>query len=250
MDGSLLNQTNMLEISIIVPCYNEEKTILLLLNAILDQTYPIEQMEVVIADGLSSDNTRANINGFQAAHPVLVIRVVDNPERSIPSGLNKAIRAAKGELIIRLDAHSIPAPDYVERCQSALRLGLGDSVGGVWDIRPLDQSWQSRAIALAASHPLGVGDAHYRYSSTAQVVDTVPFGAFHRSWVDRIGYFDETLLTNEDYEFNVRLRKAGGRIWLDPSIRSVYFARSNLTELANQYWRYGLLENADAAQQP
>jgi GT2 family glycosyltransferase len=84
-----------------------------------------------------------------------------------------------------------------------------------------------------------VGDAHYRYTTTAQVVDTVPFGAFHRSLVERIGYFDEHLLTNEDYEFNVRLRKAGGKIWLDPAIRSIYFARANLVELARQYWRYG-----------
>jgi len=226
-------------VSVIVPCYNEQNTILLLLEAIYAQTYPRPQMEVVIADGLSKDQTRWQIADFQAGHPDLTIQIVDNPNRTIPSGLNRAIQAAQGEMIVRLDAHSVPQPDYVARCVTALEQGFGDSVGGVWEIHPRGSGWQACAIALAAAHPFGVGDAHYRYTTPAQVVDTVPFGAFHRSLVERIGYFDEHLLTNEDYEFNVRLRKAGGKIWLDPAIRSIYFARANLVELARQYWRYG-----------
>jgi glycosyltransferase involved in cell wall biosynthesis len=226
-------------VSVIVPCYNEQNTILLLLEAVYTQTYPRPQMEVVIADGLSKDQTRLQIADFQSHHPDLTVRIVDNPNRTIPSGLNQAIQAAQGEMIVRLDAHSVPQPDYVARCVTALDQGLGDSVGGVWEIRPRGSGWQAHAIALAAAHPFGVGDAHYRYTSTAQVVDTVPFGSFKRSLVERIGYFDENLLTNEDYEFNVRLRQSGGTIWLDPAIRSIYFARASLVELARQYWRYG-----------
>ncbi len=226
-------------VSVIVPCYNEQDTILLLMEAIYAQAFPRDHIEVVIADGLSSDQTRQQIKEFQASHMDLNVQIVDNPNRTIPSGLNQAIRSAKGEIIVRLDAHSVPQPDYVSRCVEALEQKLGDSVGGVWEIRPRDESWQARGIALAAAHPMGVGDAHYRFTSTAQLVDTVPFGSFKRELVERIGYFDENLLTNEDYEFNVRLRRSGGKIWLDPSIRSVYFARASLPELARQYWRYG-----------
>jgi succinoglycan biosynthesis protein ExoA len=226
-------------VSVIVPCYNEQNTILLLLEAVYAQTFPRSQLEVVIADGLSKDKTRQQIADFQTNHADLAVQIVDNPKRTIPSGLNQAIRAAQGELIVRLDAHSVPQPDYVARCVTALEQKLGDSVGGVWEIRPRGEGWQACGIALAAAHPFGVGDAHYRYTSTAQLVDTVPFGAFHRSLVERVGYFDEELLTNEDYEFNVRIRQSGGKIWLDPAIRSVYFARASLAELARQYWRYG-----------
>lgn len=226
-------------VSIIVPCYNEQDTIHLLLEAIHGQTYPRRELEVVIADGLSSDRTRERIAEFQRQRPDLLVRVVDNPDRSIPAGLNRAIDAARGEFIVRLDAHCIPRPDYVERCVAALEQGKGENVGGVWDIRPSGTGWQARSIAVAAAHPMGVGDARYRYTDAPQQVDTVPFGAFRRSLVETIGRYDERLLTNEDYEFNVRVRRHGGVIWLDPAIRSVYFARANFGALLRQYLRYG-----------
>jgi len=227
------------KVSIIVPCFNEQSTIRLLLVALREQTFPRAEMEVVIADGMSTDGTRDEITKFQADFPDLSIRVVDNPLRNIPSGLNRAIEASRGGIIVRSDAHSKPYPDYVANSVKALEDGHGDNVGGVWEIQPGADTWIAKSIAVAAAHPLGVGDAMYRYAKQAAEVDTVPFGAFKRELVEQIGRFDETLLTNEDYEFNTRLRKANGRIWLDPSIRSVYFARSTLQELARQYWRYG-----------
>ena len=229
-----------LRVSIIVPCYNEQATIRQLLEAIYHQTYSRAEMEVVIADGLSEDATKDEIDPFQKEFLDLVVRVVDNPASSIPSAINCAIQASRGETIIRMDAHSRPYPNYVERCLSALDAGLGENVGGVWDIKPGNKSWIAKSIAVAAAHPLGVGGAGYRIGAQASVVDTVPFGAFRRTLINKIGLFDETLRgANEDYEFNVRIYKAGGRVWLDPGIVTVYYARSTLRELARQYGRYG-----------
>jgi succinoglycan biosynthesis protein ExoA len=226
-------------ISIIIPCYNEQATIRQLLEAIYQQTYPRAETEVVIADGHSEDATRDEIRSFQNEHSDLIVRIEDNDARTIPSAVNRAILAAYGEIIIRMDAHSQPHSNYVERCVEALNAGLGDNVGGVWEIKPGGNSWIAKSIAVAASHPLGVGDARYRIGTQAAIVDTVPFGAFRRSLIEKIGLFDETLLSNEDYEFNTRIRQAGGRVWLDPEIVTIYFARSTLRELARQYWRYG-----------
>lgn len=227
------------EISVIVPCYNEQATIALLLQALYDQTCSRETLEVVIADGLSSDGTRQAIAGFQRTHHDLQIRVIDNPRRIIPAGLNLALQAARGEFVVRLDAHSIPQADYLERSVRALKEGRGSNVGGRWEIQPGSDGWVGRSIAAAAAHPLGAGDARYRYGTQAGAVDTVPFGAFRRDLVERIGFYDETLPTNEDYEFNVRIRQAGGTIWFDPQIRSAYFARPTFGALVRQYWRYG-----------
>lgn len=226
-------------VSIIVPCYNEQATIRLLLTSIYSQTYPRESMEVIIADGRSTDQTLNEIAAFQRDHPELQVAVVDNPKRIIPAGLNRAIQSARGDFIVRLDGHSVPNPDYVTRCVQALQERHGDNVGGVWEIKPRNQTWQARSVAVAASHRLGVGDAHYRVGKRPQKVDTVPFGAFSRTIIDRIGPFDESLLTNEDYEFNARLRQAGGVVWLDPEIRTVYFPPDSILALARQYWRYG-----------
>ena len=227
------------KVSILVPCYNEQATIRLLLDALRNQTFPRAEMEVIISDGMSTDKTRDVIAAFQKDHPDLSLRVVDNTSRTIPAAVNRAIESSRGTILVRLDAHSKPYPDYVMSCVNALEQGRGDNVGGVWEIQPGIDTWIANSIAVAAAHPLGVGDALYRHAKEAAVVDTVPFGSFKRELIDRIGFFDETLLTNEDYEFNTRIRRAGGRIWLDPSIRSIYFARSTLVELARQYWRYG-----------
>jgi glycosyltransferase involved in cell wall biosynthesis len=227
------------KVSIIVPCFNEQSTIRLLLEALCEQTYPRARMEVIVADGLSTDGTRAAIAAFQEDVPDLNVRMVDNPHRYIPSALNRAIEVARGEIIVRMDGHSKPYPDYVANCIAAHQAGHGDNIGGVWEIHPGAATWMAESIAVAAAHPLGVGDALYRHAKHTAEVDTVPFGSFRRTLIDQVGLFDESLLTNEDYEFNARIRKWGGKIWLDPSIRSIYFARSTLRELIRQYWRYG-----------
>ncbi len=227
------------KVSIIIPCYNEQSTIRLLLEALREQTFPRAGMEVIISDGMSTDGTRGEIETFKKDFADLDVRIVDNAHQTIPSAVNRAIEFSHSPIILRLDAHSKPYPDYVQNCVNALEAKRGDNVGGVWEIRPGAKTWIAESIAVAAAHPLGVGDALYRHAKQAAEVDTVPFGSFRRELIERVGLFDETLLTNEDYEFNARVRKAGGRIWLDPSIRSIYFARKTLLELMRQYWRYG-----------
>jgi glycosyltransferase involved in cell wall biosynthesis len=211
----------------------------LLLEALRSQSHPVQEIEILIADGMSDDRTRDEIGAFVQENPSMKVSIIDNPARNIPAALNRALKAASGEFIVRLDAHAVPAQDYVARCLQALRAGKGENVGGVWEIVPGGPGKLASAIAAAAAHPLAVGDARYRHASQPAYVETVPFGAFRRSLVDKIGPFDETLLTNEDYEFNARILAAGGRIWLDPSIRSRYYARATLGALAGQYRRYG-----------
>jgi glycosyltransferase involved in cell wall biosynthesis len=226
-------------VTIIVPCRNESGTIELLLKAILNQTFPIKQIKAVIADGISTDGTRDIIHAFAEKHPELAIELIENPERIIPAALNRAIEHSNGDVIVRLDAHSIPSTHYVETCVATLEETGAANAGGQWAIRPQTNKWMARAIAVAASHPLGAGDARYRVGGEAGPVDTVPFGAFRREWIERIGKFNRNLLTNEDYEYNFRIRQAGGLVWYDPAIKSVYIARGTLIALAKQYARYG-----------
>ena len=224
-------------VSVIVPCLNERATIGGLLSALRIQTY--RGFDVVVADGMSRDGTRSFLEDHAREHPDLPLRVVENTVRSIPSGLNAAVREASGEILIRLDAHSKPADDYVERCLAVLEETHAANAGGQWVIQPGADSWIARGIAAAVADLLGAGDARYRVGGAAGPVDTVPFGAFRREWLERVGGFDETLETNEDYELNWRIRQAGGLVWFDPRIRCVYYARSRLRDLARQYWRYG-----------
>lgn len=227
-------------VSVIIPCFNEEGTIEELLGAILSQTFPVEQLEVIISDGLSTDRTREKIAAFQAAHPELNVLVVDNHKRTIPAALNQAIAQSHGEIITRMDAHAAPAADYIEKSLAALLAGYGDNVGGVINIKPGKDDWIGYAIAVATSHPLGVGDARYRWAKTAGEADTVAFGTYRRSLIDKIGGYDESLRINEDYEFNTRIRRAGGKIWVDPAIKVDYYSRPDLRSLARQYFSYGL----------
>ena len=227
------------QVSVIVPCLNEVATIGQLLEAVHSQSWPSDQSEVIVIDGQSEDGTRELVMEFAHLHSDMALRIVDNPARTIPHALNLGIGEATGKFIIRLDAHSVPASDYIERCVAALERTAAANVGGVWDIQPSADTWIARAIAAAAAHPLGAGGARYRIGGPEGPVDTAPFGAFDPEWLERIGPFNENLLTNEDYEYNLRLRQAGGVIWFDPSIQSTYFARGTLRELARQYLRYG-----------
>src|SRR5262249_48002657 len=153
-----------------------------------EQTFLRTDMEIIISDGMSTDRTREAITAFQNDFPDLVVQVVDNPLRSIPSAMNRAIESARGEIIVRLDAHSKPYPDYIEHCVRDLEACRGSNVGGVWEIQPGANTWIAKSIVVAAAHPLGVGDALYRHAKQAAEVDTVPFGSFKRTLIDQVGF--------------------------------------------------------------
>src|SRR3990172_13117256 len=197
------------QVSIVIPCRNEVASIRVALDGLLVQTIAAASIEVIVSDGMSSDGTRAIVEAFRLEHPGLALSLIDNLNRTIPSGLNQAIAASQGQVIVRLDAHTVPAPDYIERCLAVLHETNAANVGGRWEILPSRSGPVGRAIAEAGSHPLGAGDARYRTGGRAGPVETVPFGAFPRAWLERVGGYDETLLTHEGYELKLRLRVAG-----------------------------------------
>lgn len=230
-----------LYVSVVMPCFNEERFIGKVLQNLAGQ-YNSEQYEIIVVDGMSVDGTREVVSQFATAHPETRVRLVDNPARNIPTALNTGIRQARGDVIVRMDAHSVPSLNYVCRCVELLSASEASVVGMPWRIRPGADTATARAIALAVAHPFGIGDAKYRMAelSTAQYVDTVPFGAFRKALWEELGGFNEELLANEDYDFYYRARRAGGRVLLDTSAHCLYFARVSLTDLARQYFRYGV----------
>ena len=229
-------------VSVVVPCYNEERHIGQVLAGLAGQ-WEAGDYEVVVVDGMSEDGTRAEIERFRRAHARPEVRVVDNPARNIPAAVNIGIGAARGEIVVRMDAHSVPSENYVRRCVEVLRAGAADIVGMPWRIRPGAETVTARAVAAAVAHPFGIGDAKYRLSESGRAeqhaVDTVPFGAFRKELWRELGGYNENLLANEDYDFNYRARQSGRRVVLDTSACSDYFARPTLRALAAQYFRYG-----------
>lgn len=226
-------------VSIVIPCYNEERYIGVVLENLQSQ-YPIERFEIVVVDGMSEDGTRRIIEGFIGRPDTAPVRLIDNPARNIPGALNLGIRAATGEIIVRMDAHSVPSANYVRRAVEVLENGDAEVVGMPWRIASGADTPVARAIALAVAHPFGIGDAKYRATNAqTQYVDTVPFGVFRKSLWTQLGGFNEKLLANEDYDFYYRARRDGGRVLLDAAAHSTYFARPTLKELAKQYARYG-----------
>jgi len=237
-DGAALGDARDLPfVSIVLPIRNEADHIDACIGRLLDQDYPHERMEIIVVDGMSDDDTRVRLRDLQAESGHVAIRVIDNPAMIVPTALNLAINAARGDVIVRMDGHTTPAIDYVSACVAALKTSGAANVGGV--IEPTGLTPMGEAIAIVTSHPLGVGDARYRTGGAAGNVDTVPFGAFRRDVFERVGLFDESMVRNQDSEMNVRIRHAGESIYLDPAIRSVYTPRSDITSLWRQYLQYG-----------
>lgn len=221
-------------VTVVMALRNEAAFVHRSVGAALAQDYA-GPLEVVVADGMSSDATRAVLGELASRHENL--RVIDNPRGIVAAGLNAALRHAKGEVIVRVDGHTEIASDYVRQCVAELARTGADNVGG--RMTAAADGLAGAAIALATSSPFGVGGARFHYSNRREWVDTVYLGAWRREVFDRIGVFDEELVRDQDDELNYRLRKQGGRILLSPAVRSVYHGRCSLRSLWRQYFQYG-----------
>jgi GT2 family glycosyltransferase len=222
-------------VTVIIPMYNERAYVGECLDSLIKSDYPAGYFEVLVLDGRSDDGSQNIV--LKLARKYDFVRPLDNPRRITAAAMNVGIQNARGDVIIVLSAHSFVASDFISQNVACLSKTGADCVGG--PIHSTFESFLGKTISLAMSSPFGVGNALFRYSQKEQYVDTVAFGAYRRQVFDEIGLFDETLVYNEDDEFNYRLRKHGGKIFLTPAIKSFYHCRTSLGQLWKQYFRYG-----------
>ena len=220
-------------VSIVMPVRNEEATLERVVDACLAQDYP-GPIELVVASAPSSDATRDILAGYESSHGIVV---VENPQGMAATGLNAAIEAASGAVIVRCDGHAVLPPEYVTTAVEALKSTGAGNVGGVQ--RAVGVTPMQRAIALAMTNPVGVGDAKFHRGGSAGLTDTVYLGVFDRTALEEVGGFDPDLVRNQDYELNVRLRNAGWGVWFEPALEVEYTPRSSLRSLWKQYFDYG-----------
>lgn len=226
-------------VSVIVPCRNEQTYIERSLNSILGSDYP--HLEVIVADGMSADGTREILRRLAARDSRL--RVIDNPEGVTPSALNRAIAASGGEIVVRFDAHAVMLADYIRRCVALLESSGADNAGGSIRTVPQSTGLFSGPIVAALSSRFGVGNSGFRTSSGEKgprPADTVFGGCWRREIFSRIGGFNEKLDRSQDIEFNLRLRRAGCKIVLDPEIVCDYYARADLASFLPHNFSNGM----------
>ena len=222
-------------VSIVLPVRNEGARFEETLDRVLAQDYPAGRMEVLVVDGRSDDSTR-DVVGRVVARDARVI-LLDNPGRTVPPAMNIGIRSAKGEVVVRVDGHTRIAPDYVRRCVEALRESGASCAGGRMDT--VGRTFVGRLVAAATGGRFGIGNSAFHYASRPRFTETVYMGAWPRETLVRAGGFDEEMVRDQDDELNYRIRKLGGTVWLDPSIRSEYTPRGNFAKLWKQYYQYG-----------
>jgi len=227
-------------VSIVIPCRNEAQYIRSVVDSVLSSDPPKGGMEIIVVDGISDDGTREILAEYERKYPEL-LRVFDNPKHVVPSSMNIGIREAHGEIIVRLDAHAYYERDYIAQCVEWLERSGADNVGGTCLVEPTEDTLIDRALARSIAHPFGSGDADHKTSQSAEprYVDTVAFGCFRKELFERMDYFREDMARSEDMEFNIRLRKRGGKILWVPQIKSRYQTRSGLRRIIPYYFSNG-----------
>jgi len=228
-------------VSIICPIYNEKSFIVNCLESIISQDYPKNKLEVWFIDGMSNDGTRLMVQQYIEKYSY--IKLLDNQKKIVPYALNIGIKASTGDVIIRLDGHCIYPSNYVSTLVKYLFELNADNVGGVWKIQPARNNSICKAIAIASSHVFGVGNSTHKTGTTRIIeTDTVPFGCFRREVFDKVGLFDVELIRNQDDEFNARIIKYGGKVFLLPQVSIDYMARDTIGKMSKMYYQYGLFK--------
>jgi len=226
----------LLFVSVIMPVRNEADFIEQAVQSILDNEYPAGNMEILVVDGMSDDGTREIVERLSQADSR--VKLLDNPRRIVPPAMNIGIKAARGDVFVRIDGHARVPEDFIGKSVQCLREHPDAWVAGGY-IETVADNYIGGAIASAMRSPIGVGNARFRTGDYDGWVDTLAFGMHHKWVVDKIGYFDEELVRNQDDEFNLRIILAGGKICMSKSIRSTYFSRTSLSNLWRQYFQYG-----------
>jgi glycosyltransferase involved in cell wall biosynthesis len=227
-------------VTVIIPCRNEETFIDKCLDSIIVNDYPKDRVEVLVIDGMSQDKTREIIEGY--ADRYSFIRLLDNPKKITPAALNTGVRNAKGEVLIRMDAHASYKKEYISKCVKFLNEYGADNVGGKWKIVPRDNTFIGKGIVQALSHSFGIGNAYYRFINNKEPlwVDTVPFFCCRKNIFKKVGVFNENLTRGQDQEFNLRLRKAKLKTLLVPEIESYYYARTDFKSFYIHNFKNGI----------
>jgi glycosyltransferase involved in cell wall biosynthesis len=226
-------------LSVVIACRNEERFIGTCLDSLIANDYPSDRLEILVVDGQSTDRTREVVSSYSERYAF--VRLLDNRKRITPVALNIGIKAAKGEVIARVDGHARVAANYLSRCVAALHEYGADNVGGIMITLPRDDTLMARGIALALSSKFGVGNSYFRvHTNEVRAVDTVFGGCYRRDVFDRIGLFNEHLRRSQDMEFNRRLVRHGGKILLVPDVVSYYYANSSFKAYMRQNWANGV----------
>ena len=221
-------------ISLIIPVYNEEKYIRSCIESLINQTYPKHLMEWLFIDGKSSDQTVNIISEYAKKYQ---IKILTNTKRTTPISLNLGVKKSQGKYIIRIDAHAIYPPEYVEECVKCLNKTNADNVGG-W-IETEADGYIGKSIAKVLSSQFGVGNSSFRTSKKSGYVDTVPFGAFKKQTFKKYGLFNEELPRSEDNDLNSRIINGGGKIYMSSKIHSIYYCRNSIRSLLKQALQNG-----------
>ncbi len=222
-------ETNFPFVSIIIPCRNEARFIKQCLDSILDQNYPKDKIEILVIDGMSSDGTGELVKKYEKQLPFL--KTIPNPEKITPIALNRGIKMAQGDIIVRMDAHAVYNKDYVSKCVEYLQKYQVDNVGGVIKNTPFKNTLIAKAVAVCFGSSFGAGNSYFRIGSKKpRLVDTVFGGCYKKEIFKKIGYFNEKLVRTQDIEFNLRLKKTGRKRLLAPDIVALYYPKSSLND--------------------